>query len=156
MTRVIPVDARAALPCNDGGMRITGVESTDLFQGSAVRPLQVVRVTVEPGGAVPPLGLWLTTVPEAAVEVGSVLTETWKPLPSRVFWAAVSCWPTTYGTETGAAPVDTYSVTRVFAATLLPCGGLELITRPLPTLLLAWSTTVTGYSPRPVPGHSPA
>src|ERR1700758_3029587 len=31
-------------------MRITGVESTDLFQGSAVRPLQVVRVTVEPAG----------------------------------------------------------------------------------------------------------
>src|SRR5580692_2855318 len=31
-------------------MRITGVESTDLFQGSAVRPLQVIRVTVEPSG----------------------------------------------------------------------------------------------------------
>jgi len=28
-------------------MRINGVESTDLFQGSASRPLQVVRVTVE-------------------------------------------------------------------------------------------------------------
>jgi alpha-mannosidase len=28
-------------------MRITGVESTDLFQGSARRPLQVIRVTVE-------------------------------------------------------------------------------------------------------------
>ena len=42
--------ARAALPCNDGDMRITDVESTDLFQGSAVRPLQVIRVTVEPAG----------------------------------------------------------------------------------------------------------
>ncbi|MFY9864098.1 MAG: glycoside hydrolase, partial [Trebonia sp.] len=31
-------------------MRITDVESTDLFQGSAVRPLQVIRVTVEPAG----------------------------------------------------------------------------------------------------------
>jgi alpha-mannosidase len=31
-----------------GIMRITGVESTDLFQGSAGRPLQVIRVTVEP------------------------------------------------------------------------------------------------------------
>jgi len=38
------------VPCNDGDMRITGVESTDLFQGSAVRPLQVIRVTVEPSG----------------------------------------------------------------------------------------------------------
>jgi alpha-mannosidase len=34
-----------------GGMRITGVESTDLFQGSAGRPLQVIRVTVEPTGS---------------------------------------------------------------------------------------------------------
>src|ERR1700757_3858474 len=31
-------------------MRITGVESTDLFQGSAGQPLQVIRVTVEPAG----------------------------------------------------------------------------------------------------------
>jgi hypothetical protein len=28
-------------------MRITGVESTDLFTGTVVRPLQVLRVTVE-------------------------------------------------------------------------------------------------------------
>jgi hypothetical protein len=28
-------------------MRISGVESTDLFQGSTVRPLQIIRVTVE-------------------------------------------------------------------------------------------------------------
>jgi alpha-mannosidase len=31
-------------------MRITGVESTDLFQGSTGQPLQVIRVTVEPAG----------------------------------------------------------------------------------------------------------
>src|ERR1700722_19444086 len=57
--------------------------------GTGTDPPETVRVTVEPGGAVPPLGLWLTTVPEAAVEVASVLTETWKPLPSRVLWAAL-------------------------------------------------------------------
>jgi len=28
-------------------MRISGVESTDLFQGTAGRPLQIIRVTVE-------------------------------------------------------------------------------------------------------------
>src|SRR5580692_4604119 len=32
-------------------MRITGVESTDLFVGTAQRPLQVVRVTLESGGS---------------------------------------------------------------------------------------------------------
>ncbi len=46
-----------ARPCQYGGMRITGVESTSLFTGSAGRPLQIIRVTVagtpgdQPGGA---------------------------------------------------------------------------------------------------------
>src|ERR1700687_4133573 len=41
-------------------MRITGVESTDLFVGTAQRPLQVVRVTLvndEPGTASARLGV---------------------------------------------------------------------------------------------------
>src|SRR6516225_6662764 len=42
----------------------------------------------------------------------------------------------------GAGPVETYSVTRVSAATLLPWAGSELITRPLWTVLLAWPITV--------------
>ena len=33
-------------PCNDGQMRIVSVESTDLFTGTAQRPLQVIRVTL--------------------------------------------------------------------------------------------------------------
>jgi alpha-mannosidase len=39
------------VPCDDGNMRISGVESTDLFSGTASRPLQVIRVTVETAGA---------------------------------------------------------------------------------------------------------
>jgi len=94
-------------------------------------------VTVEPaailaGGA----GLWLITWPIGADEVGSGLALTWKPAFCRVDIAAVSCWPTTLGTATGAAPVDTYNVTTVFAETLLPSAGLDLITRPLVTLEL--------------------
>jgi alpha-mannosidase len=38
---------RAAASWDYGTMRITGVESTDLFTGSTARPLQVVRVGVE-------------------------------------------------------------------------------------------------------------
>ena len=48
--------------------------------GTDKAPPETVIVTVEPGGAVPPLGLWLITVPDGCVEVGSGLTETWKPL----------------------------------------------------------------------------
>ena len=55
-------------------MRIVSVESTDLFVGTAQRPLQVVRVTLvneEPGAAsacVRPAGL-------------STVTVTWRVLP---------------------------------------------------------------------------
>ena len=46
--------------CNDEQMRIVSVESTDLFVGTAQRPLQVVRVTLvneEPGAASARLGV---------------------------------------------------------------------------------------------------
>ena len=46
--------------CNDKQMRIVSVESTDLFVGTAQRPLQVVRVTLvneEPGAASARLGV---------------------------------------------------------------------------------------------------
>ena len=78
-----------------------------MTDGTEMAPPETVSATVEPGAAVPPLGLWLTTVPDGDVEVGSVLTVTWKPLAWRVDWAWFSCWPTTYGTDTGAAPVET-------------------------------------------------
>src|SRR5580704_6758654 len=102
--------------------------------GTVTAPPEAVMVTVEPGGAVPPFGLWLVTWPVGADEVGSELALTWKPRACNADWAAASCWPTTFGTATGAAPVETYSVTSVFAGTLLPSCGLDLITRPLLTL----------------------
>src|SRR5271166_3115120 len=46
--------------CNDEQMRIVSVESTDLFVGTAQRPLQVVRVTLvndEPAAASARLGV---------------------------------------------------------------------------------------------------
>src|SRR5271166_3790438 len=46
--------------CNDKQMRIASIESTDLFVGTAQRPLQVVRVTLvneEPGTASARLGV---------------------------------------------------------------------------------------------------
>ena len=40
--------------CHDETMRIAGVESTDLFVGTAQRPLQVVRVTLDNDGPAEP------------------------------------------------------------------------------------------------------
>ena len=62
------------------------------------------------------------------------MTSALKPAFCSADSAAVSCWPTTFGTATGAAPLETNNVTTVFAATLLPSWGLELITRPCLTL----------------------
>src|SRR5260370_16846404 len=110
-------------------------------EGTGTAPPDTVMVTVEPGGAVPALGLWVIAWPVGRLEVGSDLTLTLKPLPCRTEVAAVCVWPTTFGTATGAAPVETYSVTTVFAETLLPSGGLDLITIPLVTLAFAcWMT----------------
>src|SRR6516165_2269504 len=75
--------------------------------GTVTAPPETVMVTVEFGGAVPPLGLWAMTWPVGADEVGSDLTSTVNPLACRVDWAVVCCWPTTFGTATGAAPVET-------------------------------------------------
>ena len=55
-----PVSPAGRRSCNDGQMRIVSVESTDLFVGTAQRPLQVVRVTLvneEPGAASARLGV---------------------------------------------------------------------------------------------------
>src|SRR5580658_2944263 len=96
-------------------------------------------VTFDPGAMlVPPTGVWFTTVPDGSVDVVSVLTMTWKPSFCSTVWAAFSCLPSTLGTVTGAAPVETYSVTTVFAATTLPSAGLDLMTRPLATPELGW------------------
>src|SRR5580704_13485064 len=110
--------------------------------GTVTAPPETVMITVDPGGAVPWLGLWAVTWPSGADEVGSFLTWALKPAVCSADSAAVSDWPTTFGTATGAAPLETNKVTTVFAGTLLPSGGLELITRPCLTPDEAWSTTV--------------
>src|SRR6266851_1360252 len=113
-----------------------------MTEGTETAPPDTVMVTVAPGGAVPPFGLWLITWPVGWLEVGSDLTLTLKPLACRICVALVCVWPITLGTATGAAPVETYSVTTVFAGTLLPSAGLDLITSPLLTLAFACWTTV--------------
>src|ERR1700730_17810972 len=88
-----------------------------MTEGTVTAPPDTVMVTVEFGGAVPPLGLWAVTWPTGADEAGSDLTLTWKPLAWSAAWAWFCCSPTTLGTATGACPLETNSVTRVFAGT---------------------------------------
>src|SRR5271157_57644 len=100
-------------------------------------------VTLDPGSTmVLPTGFWFTTVPAVWVDVRSCWTTTLKPSFCKVVSAAASGLPSTLGTATLLGPDETYNVTTVFAATLLPPGGLELITRPCLTPDDVWLTTV--------------
>src|SRR6266702_2688736 len=99
--------------------------------GTCAAP-ETKMVTVDPGSTmVPPTGFWFTTVPWGSVDVVSCLMSTLKPSFCRVVSATFSCLPSTLGTATLPGPVETYNVTTVPAETLLPSGGLDLITRPL-------------------------
>src|SRR5258708_25911133 len=51
--------------CNHGQMRIVSVESTDLFAGTAQRPLQLIRVTLVNEGP----GMLATPAMSAAISV---------------------------------------------------------------------------------------
>ncbi len=89
----------------------------------------------------PPAGLCRTTWPEGAVEFGADFGSTTKP--AACSWLVAVLWlsPTTLGTATFAAPVETNSLTVLFFATVVPNGGLVLITSPLGTVLEGWVTT---------------
>src|SRR5579875_1419447 len=95
---------------------------------------------------VPAFGFCLTTWPCGAVEFGSDFWVTWKPAFCSWLVAAFSVSPTTLGTLTDAGPADTNSLTVAFLASLVPNGGLVLITSPLCTLAEVLSTT-DGTSP---------
>src|SRR5580704_8095534 len=110
--------------------------------GGTVAAPETKMVTLDPGStSVVPTGLWFTTVPEGWVDVVSCWTKTVKPSFCKVVAAALSCLPSTLGTATLPGPVETNNVTVVFAATLLPSAGLDLITRPLLTLEFGWVIT---------------
>ena len=80
---------------------------------------------------VPPLGLWLITVPAVELEVCCwVIDPTLKPALTSVELAA--CWvsPVTSGTFTLALPEETTSVIDEPTGTGWPADGLESITSP--------------------------
>jgi hypothetical protein len=107
---------------------------TVTFEG----PLDTTRLTAEPVATLaPPSGLWLITVPEGTVLLDCVVIEPTERLAPVIAALAAACVkPTTFGTVTGAGPLDTTKLTAEPAATLAPPTGVWLITVPEGTVLL--------------------
>src|SRR5215467_5376806 len=104
--------------------------------GTLVPPPDTTIVTVLPLATwAPPWGFCRITVPACAVEFGSFLALTSKPALSSCVVAAVADSPSTDGTVTLPAPVETSSVTVLFFATWVPADGLVLITSFLGTVV---------------------
>ena len=79
-----------------------------------------------------------------------VTVPTTRPAPVIAVSAAACVRPTTFGTATGAGPVETTRSTAVPAATLAPASGLWLITLPAGTVPLEDVVTVPTTRPAPV------
>ena len=115
-------------------------------------PVDITRFTADPAATlVPATGLWLITSPDGTVLLDAVVTvPTTNPAPVIAVVAAACVSPTTFGTDTGAGPVDTTMFTAEPAATLVPATGLWLITSPDGTVLLDAVVTVPTTNPAPV------
>ena len=95
-------------------------------------PLETVIVTVEPFAAwVPPSGLWSETMPSGR-RVGRRARgrRPAKPAASSVAFASASDIPTTFGTSTCLAPLETSRTISVPSTTSLPAGGSWATTWP--------------------------
>jgi len=128
------------------------VSPTTLGTETCAVPVETTRLTAEPElTLVPALGLSLITLPDATVELLCWVTvPTASPAPVMAVVAAAWVSPTTLGTETCAAPVETTRLTAEPELTLEPALGLSLITSPDATVeLLCWVTVPT-TSPAPV------
>src|ERR1019366_4732490 len=101
--------------------------------------------------SVPATGLSLITLPDATVLLEAVVSvPTTRPTPVIAVAAAACVCPTTFGTATGAGPVDTTRFTADPRATSVPATGLSLITLPDATVLLEAVVTVPTIRPAPV------
>ena len=107
------VAAACVLPTTFGTLTLAGPVDTTMF-------------TAEPAATlVPATGLWLITLPDGTVLLDAVVTvPTTSPAPVIDVVAAACVNPTTFGTLTGAGPVDTTMFTAEPAATLVPATGL--------------------------------
>src|ERR1039457_3465280 len=94
-------------------------------------PVDTTRFTADPRAtSVPATGLSLITLPDATVLLEAVVSvPTTRPTPVIAVVAAACVCPTTFGTATGAGPVDTTRFTADPRVTSVPATGLSLIDR---------------------------
>src|SRR5512133_3435813 len=86
-------------------------------------PVETLSVTVEPlSTSLPAGGFWATTVP-AGLEEPTLCSTDFNPTPVSAFTAEPCVWPTTCGTTTGFAPLETVSVTVLPLTAVTPAAG---------------------------------
>src|ERR1019366_3188787 len=142
-TRPAPVIAVAAAAC---------VCPTTFGTATGAGPVDTTRFTADPRAtSVPATGLSLITLPDATVMLEAVVTvPTTRPAPVIAVDAAACVCPTTFGTATGAGPVEITRFTADPKATSVPATGLSLITLPDATVPLEAVVTVPTTRPAPV------
>jgi hypothetical protein len=115
-------------------------------------PLETTSATADPlATLVAAAGFSLMTLPEATVLLDWVVTvPVVNPAAVSAALAAACVSPTTFGTLTGAGPLETTSVTADPVATLVAAAGFSLMTLPEATVLLDWVVTVPTVNPAPV------
>src|SRR5277367_5901469 len=94
-----------------------------------VAPVETTRLTADPLVAeVPPVGLWLMTLPEGTVGLDWVVTVP-TVSPAAVMAVVAAAWvsPTTLGTS---APAETTRLTADRGGAEVPLVGLWLMTLP--------------------------
>src|SRR6202020_712280 len=79
-----------------------------------------------------------------------VTVPTVNPAPLMAALAAAWVSPTTFGTLTGAGPLETTSVTADPLVTVVAAAGFLLMTSPEATVLLDWLVTVPTVNPAPL------
>jgi hypothetical protein len=115
-------------------------------------PVETTRATELPAGTdVPAVGFWLMTAPLGTTELAAEVTApTTRPAPVMAVVAAACVWFTTFGTVTGAGPVDTTRATELPEGTEVPAGGFWLTTAPFAITVLDAKLTVPTTRPAPV------
>jgi hypothetical protein len=121
---------------------------TDTFAG----PVDTTMFTAEPAFTlVAAVGLSLITSPLATVLLDAVVTvPRTKPAPVMAVVAAACVWPTTFGTDTFAGPLEITRLTAEPVFTLVLAVGFSLMTSPEVTVLLDAVVTVPMVKPTPV------
>jgi hypothetical protein len=141
-TRPAPVIDAIAAAC---------VRPTTLGTATGAGPVLTEIFTADPVATfVPATGLSAITLPEGMVELLAVVTLPMTRPAIAIALVATACVaPTTFGTSTFAAPLDTTKLTAEPDATLVPGAGLSEIT--IPEAIVALDCVVTVLTARPAP-----